>query len=456
MKNLITAFCLLISFCVIRCSPENAGPSIENDLIQFRFAQSLNDIQIDSHARIFGESIIIFLPVNSDITNLTPEFTISEGANLIINDKTIKSGESKIDFSGVVTLKVIAEDQSEKDYDFSLITDFESLDVAIQNLMATHNIPGIQLAITKDEKLVYSKSFGYADYENESLVNNKSLFRIASISKPITALTILKLVEQGKISLDDKVFGSEGILKEDFGSPPYDEDKLQITIQNLLEHKSGWTNNPYDPMFAGAEISMDELIDDMLDNRPLDFSPGSNSFYLNFGYCVLGRVIEKVSEQSYEDYVKNNLLDPIGIEEMKIGKSSFEEKFSNEVTYYDQEGFSPYYLNIPRMDAPGGWLASSEDLLKLLVRADRNSNKLDFLNSNSLQNLYFGFENWWHTGSLPGTSSVLSRYNDDFNYAIVANTRTLPIDNILNQMNQVMKDEIVSREYWPSYDLIKN
>ena len=141
---------------------------------------------------------------------------------------------------------------------------------------------------------------------------------------------------------------------------------------------------------------------------------------------------------------------------MKIGGNTLEERFDDEVKYYEQEGFSPYSMNISRMDSHGGWLASSKDLVRLLVHFDREGSKPDLLKLNTLNNLYFGFENWLIFGSLPGTSSAISRVDDTFGYAIIANTRTIPIDDILNQMNQVMTSEINTRILWPSYDLFQN
>lgn len=208
-------------------------------------------------------------------------------------------------------------------------------------------------------------------------------------------------------------------------------------------------------MFSDVETTQIDLINDMLDNRPLQHTPGSIYYYSNFGYCVLGRIIEKISGRSYEDYVREEILQALGISNMKIGGNTLDDRFNDEVKYYDQEGYSPYAMNISRMDAHGGWLASSTELVKLLAHADRNSRRADILNSGSLNNLYFGFENWLFFGSLPGTSSAISRVDDSFGYVMLVNTRTIPIGNILDQMNQVMVDEINARTSWPNYDLFE-
>jgi len=107
------------------------------------------------------------------------------------------------------------------------------------------------------------------------------------------------------------------------------------------------------------------------------------------------------------------------------------------------------------MDSHGGWIASATDLIRFLHHIDRNSQESDIISSSNLNELYFGFQNWIFYGSLPGTSSAISRVNDSFGYSIIVNTRTLPVDNILNSMNNIMVNEINSRTLWPTYNLLE-
>ncbi len=253
--------------------------------------------------------------------------------------------------------------------------------------------------------------------------SNDDLYRIASISKSITAIAILKLVEDGSLSLDQKVFGSEGVLGWDYGNLPTGSNKDAITVKHLLEHKSGWTNTPNDPMFYNTNYSHTQLITDIVTNRPLTYTPGSTYYYLNFGYCVLGRIIEKVTDMTYENYVKSNILEQCGITDMRIGGNTLNERSPNEVKYYQSE-FSPYAMNVRRMDSHGGWIATATDLARFIVRIDRNNSKPDLISNDLLNELYFGYNNWYFYGSLPGTSAVLSRYNDNFSFAVLVNTRT--------------------------------
>lgn len=460
MRNLLYLCSFLI--LLLGCSGDDSE-NVENDpignlssqkqILTFSFSNSNNNIPVNSNGNVGNNSVSIFLPVNTVVSSLTPNFTISENASSFVNNQEITSGVTSLDFSNNLNIEIVAEDGTMKSYNIEVVTNFTGLDNSISSLMSNYNIPGVQLAIIKDEKIVYRKSFGLADEDSNVLVNDESLFRIASISKPITAIGILKLAEMNLLNLNDTVFGTGGILGTDYGTTPYSNDIEQITVKQLLEHTSGWTNIPFDPMFNNLNFTHNQLISDIIDNRPLTTLPGSTYYYSNFGYCVLGRIIEKVSNTTYESFIKQNLFIPSDITNMEIAGNTIDEIYPSEVVYYDQENFSPYGMNVTRMDSHGGWIASATDLAKFLSKIDRNSSRVDLVNQNSLQELYFGFQNWIFYGSLPGTSTAISRVNDSFGYVILANTRTIPDDGILNNMNTIMQSEISSRSEWPDYDL---
>lgn len=328
----------------------------------------------------------------------------------------------------------------------------KTLDTEIEKVMTRYSIPGLSLAIVKNEKLVYLKAYGFADKESNQPASNDHLWRIASVSKPITAIAILSLVEEGKITLDQKVFGSNGILGNDYGTPPSGANKDLITVQHLLDHNSGWTNVPDDPMFSNNNNSQTQLISGLLANRPLTYSPGSTYYYLNVGYCILGRVIEKVTDMPYSDYVQS-LMVPVGVTNMKIGGNTLDDRFPDEVKYYQSE-FSPYSMNVTRMDSHGGWIASAKDLARFVVHIDRNSSVPDVISTNLLAQFYFGYLNWVHYGSLPGTSAILSRLDDTFSFVILTNTRTEgDVNLILNDLYNTVSGQINAQATWPSDDL---
>ncbi len=201
------------------------------------------------------------------------------------------------------------------------VTAAEAFDREMESFMEARKIPGGSLAVVKNRRLVYARGYGWADREKQVSASATSLLRIASISKPITAVAVLKLVEEGKLALNARAFDIvrlPAILEN--GRAP-DERLKTITIRQLLQHTGGWDREKsFDPMFRSKLIaektrtpppaSAEAVIRYML-GQPLDFDPGTRYAYSNFGYCVLGRVIEQVSGLSYEKLVRTRILAPI-------------------------------------------------------------------------------------------------------------------------------------------------
>lgn len=319
------------------------------------------------------------------------------------------------------------------------------LDEKIERLMTEYSVPGLQVAVMKDDSIIYERSFGYANQESGELVTDSSLFRIASISKPITAIAVLKLSETGKLDLDQLVFGQGGILTGDFEGITYNDRVKRITVKHLLQHKSGWTNNPNDPMFWPHGYSQKQIIATILETRPPEYEPGTKDMYSNFGYCVLGRVIEKVTGMTYEQYVRDSVLLQCGVTEMFIGGDRLDERIPGEVVYYSTESTGAYDTAIRRMDAHGGWVASANNLLAFLAKIDRNAGVSDFVSPKVLENTYFNFFEWIHTGSLPGSSAVLSRIDDHYGYAMLANTRPQNQGEMFEQLRMMIKAEFCQK-----------
>ena len=191
----------------------------------------------------------------------------------------------------------------------------------------------------------------------------------------------------------------------------------------------------------------------MLANHPLRYKPDSVYYYLNFGYCVLGRVIEKVTGVEYQKYMKSMVLSPCGITDMEIGGSRLQDIYPHEVRYFQPEEY-PYNMNIPRMDSHGGWIATSTDLARFIVRIDRNNSKPDLISAASLSQMYFREKTWTHFGSLPGTSSILCRLNENISFAVLLNTRTeANPDLILNDLYSTITKEIEAITNWPTFDM---
>src|SRR5262249_9111164 len=154
-------------------------------------------------------------------------------------------------------------------------------------------------------------------------VQTDSLFRLASVSKTITQIAILTLVDQGKLRLEDRAFRVLNALQPPAGSN-WDSRLADITVMPLLKHQGGLGRSRMEPMFlpwsrkaaealGAPEPATCETIIRFMIGRPLDYAPGSRTIYSNFGYCVLGRIIERTSGRPYEEYVQAAVLRPAGI-----------------------------------------------------------------------------------------------------------------------------------------------
>jgi CubicO group peptidase (beta-lactamase class C family) len=155
------------------------------------------------------------------------------------------------------------------------------------------SVPAMSIAISRNRQFVYDRAFGLMDRTKALQAEQSTLFRIASVTKPITSVTILSLVEKGRLNLTDKVFGPSGVLGTRYGKGPYKQYVTDITVDHLLTHTSGgWPNDATDPMFQHDAWDHDKLISWTLENLALSYPPGQHWAYSNFGYCVLGRVIE--------------------------------------------------------------------------------------------------------------------------------------------------------------------
>lgn len=381
-----------------------------------------------------------------------------------------------------------------------------SFDQAMETFIKARKMPGGALAVVKDGRLVHARGYGWADKERQQRVEATSLYRIASISKPITAVAVLRLVEQGKLKLDDRAF--DLITLKPLPDAKPDPRLRTITIRQCLQHTGGWDRDKsYDPMFRpkliaeaakeAAPASASAVIRYMM-GQPLDFDPGTRYAYSNFGYCVLGRVIEKLTGKSYEQFVKDAVLAPSGIKTMRLGRSIESRRLPNEVRYYMPESETaesvfpglpakvpwPYgAFNLEAMDAHGGWLASAVDLARFAA-ALRDPEKCPLLKPATWRELHApppatvaraeegpskgtyyccgfmsrpmdvaaGRVNYWHSGSLPGTYTMLVRRWDGLSWAALFNQRSKErkldgeIDPALHRAADAVKD-------WPKVDL---
>jgi len=235
---------------------------------------------------------------------------------------------------------------------------FGGLERRLERFIRRWEIPGASVAIARNGKLVYAGGMGYADMDTETPAEPLHLFRIASVSKLITAAAVFHLVDEGKLSLDSRVFGPEGILDTTLYPDIADPRALQITVGHLLDHSGGWTTRWGDHMFIPDVIAEEmgvppppsiETIIAFALGKPLHFTPGSWSSYSNLGYAILGEVVEQVSGMEYERYVRQELMEPLGIRDFYIAGNTREEASVREVSYYETGNAE----KIPSLDGSG-------------------------------------------------------------------------------------------------------
>lgn len=386
-----------------------------------------------------------------------------------------------------------------------------SYDREIHEFMREHRVPGLAVAVTVDGELKHARGYGYADLANNELAKPTSLFRIASLSKPITAVAILQLIEQERLKLDDSVFKllDQSQPAIEAAGDKYDTRLNKITIRNLLEHRGGWDRDAsFDAMFQSvrfakqlgvpAPANSDQVIKAML-SQPLDFDPGEKYAYSNFGYCLLGRVIEKLTGQTYEEYVKEHVLAPLGIHSMRIGHTHLSGRAPDEVRYYHpqpgtsvfepdlgQQVPSPYGAwSLEAMDSHGAWIASAVDLARFAAAFD-DPDQCPILSRESIELMFArplggaeaeedgtpkmtyyslgwqnrvldgGAVNHWHTGSLPGTATMMIRRHDGKNFIALMNTRISPSTTHLGRAIDTLLHRAANEvETWPTENLFQ-
>lgn len=344
--------------------------------------------------------------------------------------------------------------------ELSDIPELDSLDLEIQKYLNTYHIKGASLSIMKNDSLVYAKGYGWSDIETHMQPNNS--LRLASVSKLVTAAGIMKLQEEGKLHLSDKVFGPDGILgNEAANSAIRDKNYYLITIEQLLRHEGGFTTSAGDPMFSTRSLMIQNHLDSVPDfntlsriylRRKIDI-PGTEHHYSNYGYLVLSKIIEKVTGESYEDWTQDNILIPSGCRDFHIGHNYYEERFANETRYFPHDNVQVEEYNnsgrkVPRayggsdiegLSGGGAWVASTPELLRFIAAIDGRNGIPDILTQESIAEMtkflgkeYFGLgwnditEDgvWTRTGTLAETCALVKYYADGECWVLITNTGT--------------------------------
>ncbi len=375
--------------------------------------------------------------------------------------------------------------------------------------MAAYQVPGGALAVAKDGKLVLLVGIGLADVEDLQPAHADQLWRIASLSKQITAAGILLLVERGQLALTDTVFS---ILTGYTPIPGHTMNAAlnNITIAHLLHHAGGWNRDfeaVGDPMFDSLAIAAalgqpgpattDMTIRYMLD-KPLTYTPGSTYCYSNFGYALLGKVIEAKTGMAYDTWIRANVLAPVGVTDMVLGQTLPAGRADQEVKYYGFPGQGlatsvfpavpspvPWQYGgwaIEAMAAHGGWIASPIDQVKFALGVDGSATRPDIINATSRAAMvanpnlpsctaaggttpasstyWYGFgwsvnsaANIWHLGSLDGTSTEDVAASNGYAWAVFFNTRPSNANGFGGRIDNDMWTALGGAGTWTTQDL---
>ncbi|WP_037971631.1 serine hydrolase domain-containing protein [Streptosporangium amethystogenes] len=363
-----------------------------------------------------------------------------------------------------------------------------SFDSTLKSFMQARAIPHASLAVVRKGKLMLARGYNWTA-DTTFQAGPTSLFRVASLSKPVTATAVTKLVQDGKLSLSARVAPLLGL------STAADARLGNVTVLHLLQHLGGWDSTiSSDPMFQdravakllGVSLPVSQAnVIEWTGRRPLDHAPGTKYAYSNYGYLLLEKVIEKISGLSYADYVQQRVLGAVKIKRMALGRSAKSQRRSTEAPYFsgktgttvlDTSGTvvpAPYgSFNIENMAAHGGWLSSAVDLAKFSTIFDgagpltAASITRTFAKPSigiNADGWYYGLGwnvrpvtggmNTWHTGSLPGTSTLMVRRYDGLSWVVLFDQRDDPSGLGYGDIDSLMHKAANAVTTWPTTNL---
>jgi len=338
------------------------------------------------------------------------------------------------------------------------LPELKALDHSVDSFMNFWSLKGMALAVVRNDSLVYAKGYGKAD--NTTPMTPGTRMRLASVSKLLTAVGIMKLQEEGKVFLETPVFGPYGVLNR---FDPYikDSNYYLITVEHLLRHQGGFTTRGGDVMFStltfmrnyGLEEapSAETLVQKQVAKR-LAFEPGTWQDYSNFGYLLLSLIIEEVSGMKYEDYMQEHVFAPAGCHGFSIAGNYLKDRQEGESRYWmqpDSEEVPSYdgkYAavekcyggnDITSLKGAGAWIGSAVEMARLVSCIDGRGPLEDILSEESVQKMTTWYDNdtfslgwvdtkpdgeWTRTGSFSGTSALVKVYPDNECWVLISNT----------------------------------
>ena len=338
------------------------------------------------------------------------------------------------------------------------IPELRALDHAVDSFMNFWALKGASLAIVRNDSLLYAKGYGKADPSTP--MTPGTTMRLASVSKLLTAVGIMKLQEEGKLMLETPVFGPFGVLNE-YDSFIKDNNYYLITVEHLLRHQAGFSVRGGDVMFSTltfmrnwglSEPPTPQLVVEKQMGRRLAFEPGTWQEYSNFGFLLLSLIIEKVSGLPYDEYMQQHIFGPAGCTQFRIGGNYLKDRLPGESMYFMQPDSEP----VPSYDGKysavekcyggndvtglmgaGAWTASAVEMARFVSCIDGRGPMEDILSAESVRKMTTWYDadtfslgwndtkpdgEWTRTGSFSGTSALVKVYPDGECWIFISNT----------------------------------
>ncbi len=310
------------------------------------------------------------------------------------------------------------------------------VDEALLELLEAHDVGGATVAVNYEGEFVHSRGYGWRDRDRSEAVSPDALVRIASVTKPITAAAVLDLEAEGEIDLDEPALDLIDVEPREADDP---DDRLsEITVRHLLDHRGGWDRDAtFDPLFQPVEIAEELDLDRPPEPReiarfalgqPLQFDPGSQRVYSNLGYLLLGLLVEDVTGRPYEEYVREEVLDPVGADEFHPARNLPEDRPDREVAYDDDRSCynaveldrgesvtcADGGIDVEAMDAAAGLVASAPAVARFTAAYELDGTRRS--GAPSQRRVTHG----WFTD---GTSAVARQGPDGVDIVILCNSR---------------------------------
>ena len=366
-----------------------------------------------------------------------------------------------------------------------------ALDQIVNDALKARHIPGGALAIVKDGKLVVARGYGVANTKTKEPVSLDTLFSTASITKTITAVAALKLVDQEKLSLDACVYALLDKPRP-VGRAAVDPQVEKITVRQLLLHSGGWNAKLHGDMLGQTKkivrltgekspLSADIITRYGL-SQPLDFAPGTASHYSNFSYFLAKRVIERVAKQPYESYVREHVLAPLGINNMRL------EPLAPAYSAHEAHRYHGDGTEMPggheAIAAPAGsWLSTVVDLARFAAATSAGGGN-PLLSASARQEMFtlpppplrkrttgshvgLGWDvvrdggdglEYHKGGSAAGIRTYVEHCGKDVDWILLLNSDGTPDGQIpaVTRLVEQLRHAIDATPQWPDRDLFEN